>query len=201
MYLTKRQRDVFNFILRFMRKNGYSPTLEEICKGLGFSSLASVHKHLKNLEAKGIISRKWGHGRSIEIQKNFDFMNAVEVRVVGEVTAGRPIAPEDKRHTISVPLDMLRGKDAFILRVRDDSLREEAIQPGDLLVVERSNTAENGEMVVAILNGKAVFMGRYYKEGGSVRLESANAQLTPLVLPAEELQVRGVVVALLRRYD
>ena len=200
MYLTRRQRDVFHYIRQFIRKNGYSPTLEEICKGLGLSSLSSVHKHLKNLEEKGVIARRWNRGRSIEILKDYDSMWEVDLRVLGEISAGRPIGAAEKGRTLKVPQELLRGQDSFILRVRDDSFRDEMILAGDCLIVERRNVAENGELVVAILKTGVVLIRRYIKNGEGVRLESTNVNLTPIVLPAGEIQVRGVITGLLRRY-
>jgi len=200
MYLTRRQRDVFHYIRQFIRKNGYSPTLEEICKGLGLSSLSSVHKHLKNLEEKGVIARRWNRGRSIEILKDYDSMWEVDLRVLGEISAGRPIGAAEKGRTLKVPQELLRGQDSFILRVRDDSFRDEMFLAGDCLIVERRNVAENGELVVAILKTGVVLIRRYIKNGEGVRLESTNVNLTPIVLPAGEIQVRGVITGLLRRY-
>jgi repressor LexA len=200
MYLTRRQRDVFHYIRQFIRKNGYSPTLEEICKGVGLSSLSSVHKHLKNLEAKGVIARRCNRARSIEILKDYDFMGEVDLRVLGEISAGRPIAAAEKGRTLKVSQELLRGQDSFILRVRDDSFREEMFLPGDCLIVERRNVAENGELIVALLKTGVVLVRRYIKDGEGVRLESTNDNLTPIVLPAGEIQVRGVITGLLRRY-
>ena len=200
MYLTRRQRDILHYIRQFIRKNVYSPTLEEICKGVGLSSLSSVHKHLKNLEAKGVIARRCNRARSTEILKDYDFMGEVDLRVLGEISAGRPIAAAEKGRTLKVPQELLRGQDSFILRVRDDSFREEMFLPGDCLIVERRNVAENGELIVALLKTGVVLVRRYIKDGEGVRLESTNANLTPIVLPAGEIQVRGVITGLLRRY-
>ena len=200
MYLTKRQRDVYNYIHRFIKQNGYSPSLEEISIGIGVSSLATVHKHLKSLEEKGIISRKWNHSRSIEIKTTFDYPNTVEVPLLGVVAAGEPIEAIEDRRTISVPQEFLRGRETFVLRVQGDSMIEEHIRDGDYIVVERRNVAENGEVVVALIDGREATVKRFYRENGHIRLQPENPTMKPLILPAERVQVRGIVIGLMRKY-
>lgn len=210
MYLTKRQHEILKFLLRFIKQNGYSPTLQEICDGTGLSSIATAHKHLKNLEKRGAITRKCNCSRSIELDKNINLSNAVELRVLGEVSRGRPIEAM-KKTFVSVPNEFVKSADAYILKVKDDSFREETFLCGDLLIVERRNIAENGEYVVAVITREsaiirgnpvrdAIVIGRYYRDASSVRIESANPQWTPLVMPECEVQLRGVIVGLMRQY-
>lgn len=213
MYLTKRQHEILKFLLRFIKQNGYSPTLQEICEGTGLSSIATAHKHLKNLEKHGAITRKYNCSRSIELDKNINLSNAVELRVLGEVSRGRPIETKEtmKKTFISVPNEFVKSADAYILKVKDDSFREETFLCGDLLIVERRNVVENGEYVVAVITREsaiirgnpvrdAIVIGRYYRDASSVRIESANPQWTPLVIPESQIQLRGVIVGLIRKY-
>ncbi len=198
--LTKRQREVFNYISRFIRSKGYSPTLEEIGAGLGLSSLATIHKHLQNLEAKGLIKRNWNRGRSIQIVTRFDYPNSVELPLLGEVAAGKPIEAIEDRRVVSVPQEFLRGKETFVLRVKGDSMIDEHIRDGDFVIVERRNTAENGETVVALLNGNEATVKKFFRDKDSVRLQPANEEMQPIICRPEEIEIKGVVIGLMRKY-
>jgi len=201
MYLTRRQRDVYHYIRRFIKKNGFSPTLEEICSGLGVSSLATVFKHLKNLEEKGVITRKWNHGRSIEIQAPLDIPRMMELPLLGFVAKGKPIEPSGNRRTVGVPEDYLRGTENFVLKVKDDSMQGDLFRRGDCLIVERRSIARNGEMVVAITGEDRVIVGRYREEKGRVFLIPGAVDSKPDLLCSGNIRVRGIVVGVLRRYD
>ncbi len=201
MYLTKRQRDIYNAIRRFIKKHGYSPSLEEICSDVGLSSIATVHKHLKNLEHKGVISRKWNRGRSIEIKTMMDLPGTLDLPLLGEISAGKPIQAPEKARTITVPLDLLRGRETFVLQVRGDSLRDEYLCTRDYLIVERRNTPENGELVVAQLEDQGIMVQRFFPENDYVRLQSDNPHKHPLLVPENKILIRGVVVGVLRWYD
>jgi repressor LexA len=199
MYLTKRQREIFSYVDRFIRSHGYAPSLEEIALAVGLSSLATVHKHLKNLEAKGVIRRLWNRGRSIEIALP-QTPSSVELPLLGEVAAGKPIEAVEDRQTLSVPEEFLRSNETFVLRVRGNSMIDENIRDGDFIIVERRSSAENGETVVALMHGNEVTVKKFYRENGQIRLQPANERMQPLILPPEEVEIRGVVVALMRKY-
>jgi len=201
MYLTKRQRDIYNAIRRFIKKHGYSPSLEEICSDVGLSSLATVHKHLKNLEHKGVISRKWNRGRSIEIKTMMDLPGTMDLPLLGEISEGKPIQLPEKIRTISVPLDLLRGRETFVLQVRGDSLRDEYLCNGDYLIVERRNTPENGEIVVAQVGDREIVVRRFFPEKDYIRLQSENLQKTPLLVPENSILIRGIVIGVIRLYE
>jgi len=212
MYLTKRQRQVFEFIKSFIEEKGYSPSLDEVARGLELSSLATVHKHLSNLAEKGLIRRHWNRGRGIEICSDLDAPRLVQMEleacyaipVRGTVAAGEPldVAEDDLSERLSVPADLVRSADdTFVLRVRGDSMIEEGIQDGDFIICERRKTARNGQVVVALVNHYETTVKYFYLEGDSVRLQPANPYMAPIYVKASEVEVQGVVIGLVRKYD
>ena len=200
MYLTKKQREVYNYISHFLRRKGYSPSLEEVGMGVGLSSLATVHKHLKNLEKKGVIRRTINRGRSIEITGFFDYPNSVDLPLLGIVSAGRPIEAVEDNQMISVPQDFIYGKETFVLKVKGDSMIDEQIQDGDFVVVERKNSADNGDTVVVLVRGEEATIKKFYREGDRIILQPANPQMKPMFYNEKDLEVKGVVIALMRKY-
>lgn len=204
--LTRRQREIVNFISDFIRDRGYSPTLEEIGQGLGLSSLATIHKHLKNLEQKGLIRRRWNHSRSIQLldpQTAVLFDQIVELPLLGRVAAGRPIEAVLDEQTLGVPRHLAggNGKQTYVLQVEGDSMIEEHITDGDFVIVESRETALPGETVVALVEGESVTVKKYYPEGSLVRLQPANAALAPIMVQADQVRIQGVVIGLMRRYQ
>lgn len=209
MYLTKRQREVLDYIAEFIRDRGYSPSLGEIGEGVGLSSLATIHKHLKNLEEKGVIKRGWNRGRSIEMMpypetRAPDFHNVIHLPIRGRVAAGSPIeAIEDaEAETLCVPVDFVRSHETFVLKVEGDSMIDEQIRDGDYIIVERRQTAMNGETVVALVDDESATVKKFYlQKGGMVRLQPANERMSPMLYQASRVKIQGVVVGLMRRYD
>jgi repressor LexA len=200
MILTKRQKEIFDFIEESIRARGYAPTLEEIGERFRLSSLATVHKHVSNLEAKGLIRRKWNHSRAIEVVTRRRKARAVELPLLGLVAAGRPIEAVENNDTIEVPESFVRRRNTYALRVVGDSMIDEGILDGDHIVVEERPEPSNGEMVVASIDGEAT-VKRFYRESRTaVRLEPANPRYKPIVVRDRDLQIRGVVVAVLRKY-
>ncbi|MBX3729175.1 MAG: transcriptional repressor LexA [Candidatus Sumerlaeia bacterium] len=211
MYLTRRQREVFEFITNFIETHGYSPSLEEVAKGLDLSSLATVHKHLTNLAEKGLIRRHWNRGRGIEIindlaaprlvQMDLDACYAIPIR--GTVAAGQPldVSEDDFGDRLSVPADLVRNaENTFVLRVRGDSMIEEGIQEGDFIICERRTDARNGQVVVALVGGYETTVKYFYREGDQVRLQPANPYMAPIYVRATDVAVQGVVIGLVRKY-
>lgn len=200
--LTKRQCEVLAFLEQFIENNRYAPSLEEIGRGVGLSSLATVHAHLRNLERKKYIRRGWNRSRSIELKVPPKTRKGiVEAPLLGRVAAGSPIEAVEVRETVELPEEFARGKETFVLRVKGDSMIDEQIRDGDLVVVERRETARNGETVVALVNGEGATVKKFYRESGNrVRLQPANAAMEPIRLPAESCAIQGVVIALLRKY-
>jgi repressor LexA len=199
--LTKRQREILDYLNDFIQQHGYAPSLEEIGRRFGLSSLATVHKHLTNLEEKGFIKRAWNRSRSVELVPTRLGGRAVELPLLGYVAAGAPIEAVVGSETIAVPEDLVGKRDSYVLRVRGDSMIDEQIRDGDFVIVEDRRTADNGEMVIALLNGSDVTLKKLYREQqGRVRLQPANPALQPLVVPSEQVQVQGVVVGVMRKY-
>jgi repressor LexA len=198
--LTKRQREILDFLNEFIQQHGYAPSLEEIGRRFDLSSLATVHKHLTNLQEKGFIKRTWNRSRSVEMIPNKTGGRAVDLPLLGYVAAGVPIEAVVGTETIAVPEELIGKKDTYVLRVKGDSMIDEQIRDGDYVIVEDRRTADNGEMVIALLNGSEVTLKKLYREGPRVRLEPANPAVQPIVAPADQVQVQGVVVGVMRRY-
>ena len=198
--LTRRQQEIYQFVRDSIGRNGYAPSLEEIARHFRLSSVATIHEHLKNLEDKNVIRRRFNRNRAIEVLPVGGDGRAVDVRVLGLVAAGRPIEALEAPETIALPETMLGRGETFVLRVQGDSMIDELIRDGDLVVVESRETAENGETVVALVDGGDVTLKRFYREGDRIRLQPANPALRPLVFPADEVRIQGVVIGVVRRY-
>jgi repressor LexA len=198
--LTKRQREILDYLGDFIQQHGYAPSLEEIGRRFGLSSLATVHKHLTNLQDKGFIRRAWNRSRSVEMVPTRTGGRAVEVPLLGYVAAGAPIEAVATSETITVPDDLVGKRDTYVLRVRGDSMIDEQIRDGDYVVVEDRKTAENGEMVIALLDGAEVTLKKFYRDNGRIRLQPANPTMQPLVVSADQVQIQGVVVGIMRKY-
>jgi len=198
--LTKRQREILDYLSDFIQQHGYAPSLEEIGRRFGLSSLATVHKHLTNLQEKGFIKRAWNRSRSVELVPTRIGARAIELPLLGFVAAGSPIEAVATAESISVPEDLVGKHDTYVLRVRGDSMIDEQIRDGDYVIVEDRKTAENGEMVIALLGGSDVTLKKFYRENAHVRLQPANPAMQPLTVPAEQVQIQGVVVGVMRKY-
>ena len=197
--ITKRQKELLDYVRGYIAKNGYAPTLEEIGRHFSLSSLATVHKHLTNLERKGRIRRHANQSRALEVVPDPTVGRAVQVPLLGRVAAGTPIEAVETPETVTLPEELLGRGETFALRVRGDSMIGDGILDGDLVVVESRPTADNGSTVVALVRGDAT-VKKIYRERGRVRLVAANERVAPIVARADEVQIRGVVIAVLRRY-
>lgn len=198
--LTRRQREILDFLTEFIEHHGYAPSLEEIGRRFGLSSLATVHKHLTNLEEKGFIRRAWNRSRSVELVPTRVGGRAVELPLLGTVAAGAPIEAVASTETIAVPENLVAAPDTYALRVRGSSMIDEQIRDGDIVIVEDRKTADNGEMVIALLRGADVTLKKFYRENGRIRLQPANPAVRPLVVESDQVQIQGVVVGVMRRY-
>lgn len=207
MAITKRQKEVYDYIDNFVRENGYSPSFEEIGEGLGLSSLATVHKHISNLETKGLLKRDYNRSRSIDIvpQKGSARKAPVamppplELPLLGRIAAGRPIEAVVDPETLSLS-DFAGSKDVYVLKVVGESMQDEHIVEGDYVIVEDAKTARNGEIVVAVVDGSDATLKRIYHEGEKVRLQPSNAKMQPIIVPARSVEIRGKVIGVLRKY-
>jgi len=200
MALTRRQREVYDFIHSFVAERGYSPSLEEIGAAFGLSSVATVHKHVQHLVDKGLLRKAWNRSRSLEPLET-PAGGSVSLRLAGVVAAGAPIEAIEDAETIEVPRALApRSGNHFVLRVQGDSMLGEQIRDGDYVVVESRPEARNGETVVALIRGQDATLKKLYRKGASVRLEPANPRMQPIEVAAADVEIRGVVRGLLRRY-
>ena len=198
--LTKRQREILDYLQDFIQQHGYAPSLEEIGRRFGLSSLATVHKHLTNLQEKGFIKRAWNRSRSVEMIPTNSGGRAVDLPLLGYVAAGAPIEAVATSETIAVPEDLVGRRDTYVLRVRGNSMIDEQICDGDFVIVEDRKSAQNGETVVALLSGSDVTLKKLYRENGRIRLQPANPTMQPIFVEADQVQVQGVVVGVMRKY-
>jgi len=214
MILTKRQKQVLDFLKTFIDEKGYSPSFEEIAEGLKdkrfggkkLTSLATVHKHVATLERKGYLRRGYNQSRSIEVTplprpgREHMIERAVELPLVGRIAAGRPLEALEDKQTISLG-DFVRSQNVFVLQVKGDSMKEDHILDGDYVVVEQSQVANAGEIVVALVGGEEATLKRFYRESGArVRLQPANAEMQPIVVNASDVKIQGRVIGVLRKY-
>jgi repressor LexA len=197
--ITRRQKQVLDFIANFVQSNGYSPSFEEIGHAMGLSSLATVHKHISNLEQKGLLRRDYNRSRSIDIVGSRRKAPNDSLPLLGRIAAGRPIEQVAQPETISLT-DFTRSKDVYVLQVTGESMQDEHIVDGDYVLVEKTETARDGEIVVALVNGSDTTLKRLYREGEQIRLQPSNAAMAPIIVPAVNVQVQGRVVAILRKY-
>jgi repressor LexA len=199
--LTKRQREILDYLNEFIQQHGYAPSLEEIGARFSLSSLATVHKHLTNLQEKGFIRRSWNRSRSVELLPSRSGGRAIDLPMLGFVAAGKPIEAVTGSETISVPESLINGKrDTYVLRVKGESMIDEQIRDGDWVVVEDRKSADNGEMVIALVGGQDATLKKFYKENGRVRLQPANPTMPPIFVEPDGVQIQGVVVGVMRKY-
>lgn len=200
--LYKKQKQIIDFIKQYIQKNGSSPTLTEIAKAMNVNSLATIHEHLTTLEKKGVIKRFQGTVRGIQIveEKIADFLQGIELPLVGYIAAGKPIeALEDTTQTMTVSPNLLTGKKrAFVLQVKGESMIEDGILDGDYVVIEQQDIAQNGDIVVALLENEFATLKRFYRESNRIRLEPANAKMKPIY--ATDVKVQGKVVGVIRKF-
>jgi repressor LexA len=201
MALTKKQRQILDYVESFVDSYGYSPSYEEIAGAFGYSSLATVHEHLSNLEQKGFLRKNYNKSRSLEVVRSDLHAPAVELQLLGTVAAGLPLEAIPEEETVTVPHDMVRRGNNYVLRVKGDSMIEEQIRDGDYIIVNARQTAENGEMVVALVGGDSATVKKFYRErDGRIRLQPANPTMLPMFFPADEVQIQGIVVGVIRKY-
>lgn len=206
MAITKRQREIYDFLYDFVQKNGYSPSFEEIGQGMGLSSLATVHKHISNLEKKGLLKRDYNRSRSIDVlpvrglfKRQAKAGSEVALPLVGRIAAGQPIEAIENPETISLG-DITRSKDVFVLQVKGQSMQDEHIVEGDYVLVEKTSNAPDGEIIVALVEGTDATLKRLYREGANIRLQPSNAAMKPIIVPARSVQIQGRVIGVLRKY-
>lgn len=207
MALTKRQKEVLDFLMGFVEKNGYSPSYEEIAEGLGLASLATVHKHVLALETKHYVRRGFNQSRSLEVSNRYHQElrraqggPATEVPLLGRIAAGAPVEAIAGEETLSFG-DFTGSGDTYALQVRGESMIEDHICDGDFVLVERTRQPREGDIVVALVDGMETTLKRWYLEPGDrVRLQPANASMAPIYVSRSAVEIQGRVLAVLRKY-
>jgi repressor LexA len=201
MAITRRQKEVLDFLSSFTQKNGYSPSYEEIAAGLGLSSLATVHKHVTNLQGKGLLQRAHNRSRSIDVLPARSAKRGHDrLPLLGRIAAGLPVEAIETAETISLN-DIIGNREVFALEVRGDSMRDEHIVSGDYVLVERTKTAREGEIIVALIDGAEATLKRFYREGAMIRLQPSNSEMAPIYAPAANVSIQGKVLGVLRKYN
>ena len=209
--LTRRQREIFDFISGFVEEQGYSPSLEEIAGAFGLSSVATVHKHVKHLVEKGYLRKAWNRSRSVEPvpaeppAREVESTDSLYLPILGTVAAGSPIEAIEpdaaSAEQLAIPAEMVRNPDNhYVLRVRGDSMIDDQICDGDMVVIEGRREARNGETVVALVDGAEATLKRFYRTGAQVKLVPANQTMSPMEFHASQVEVRGVVRGLIRQF-
>ena len=205
MALTKRQKQVLDFIAGFVDENGYCPSYEEIAKGLDLASLATVHKHISVLESKSYLKRGFNQSRSLELAPKYlqeqrrPKPAVLEIPLLGRIAAGAPVETVEQRETLSFA-DFAGNGNTFALEVRGDSMIDDHICDGDMILVERVQQALDGDIVVALVSGAETTLKRFYRDGDTIRLQPANSTLKPIIVPAAAVQIQGRLLAVLRKY-
>jgi repressor LexA len=207
MALTKRQKQVLDFIAGFVDENGYCPSYEEIARGLHLASLATVHKHISVLESKNYLKRGFNQSRSLELSSKYlqelrrPKSAPPEIPLLGRIAAGQPVEAIEQAETLNFA-DFAGSGNTFALEVRGDSMIDDHICDGDLVLVERVQRALDGDIVVALVDGSETTLKRFYRESeDTVRLQPANSTLAPIVVPAANVQIQGRLLAVLRKYN
>jgi repressor LexA len=210
MALTKRQKQVLDFLADFVEKNGYSPSYEEIASALQLASLATVHKHVSALETKHYVRRTFNQSRSLEVSSKYllDYRRqkqesapSLEVPLLGRIAAGSPVESFASQEKLNFA-DFVGHSETYALEVRGDSMIEDHICSGDYVLVERTNDVRDGEIVVALVDGAETTLKRFYKESNEmIRLQPANASMKPIMVPSSGVQLQGRVLAVLRKYN
>jgi repressor LexA len=200
MAITRRQKEVLDFLTQFVQQNGYSPSYEEIARGLELSSLATVHKHITNLQAKGLLQRAHNRSRSIDVlPARSSKRGGDRLPLMGRIAAGQPVEAIETAESISLG-DIIGNREVFALEVRGESMRDEHIVSGDYVLVERTKTAREGEIIVALIDGADATLKRFYREGNMIRLQPSNAEMAPIFAPAASVSIQGKVLGILRKY-
>lgn len=208
MALTRRQKEVMDFLSGFIEQHGYSPSYEEIAQGLKLASLATVHKHIQALETKQYLRRSYNHSRSLEIAERYfaeerarrPHLADGSIPLLGRIAAGSPVEAIVNPEALQFS-DFVGNENTFALQVRGDSMIDDHICSGDYVLVEKADAIRNGEIVVALVDGSDTTLKRYYSEpDGRIRLQPANSAMAPIFVNPEALQIQGRVLAVMRKY-
>lgn len=195
--LTKKQKEILDFVTQFIQNNEYAPSYREIADYFGLSSTATVHEHLRSLEDKGLITSNHNAARSLEVVTQ-RFGKSIELPLVGLITAGEPIEAIQENESIAVPQSFVRDENSYVLKVKGESMIEEGILDGDYVIVERNFYPRNGDVVVALLDNTYATLKKYFREEHRIRLQPANKTMKPIY--AKNPAIQGIVRAVLRKF-
>ena len=198
MHLTERQKDIFKFIEGYLEKNDYSPSLEDIGAHFGIASMNGVYKHLKILEERGYIKRLSNKARSIQLVH--EEMEKHTLPLLGYIAAGQPIEAVASPEEVEVPEYLMKRGEHYVLEVEGESMIDHHIQNGDRVVIQKRDHANNGETVVALIDGENATLKQYYREGRRIRLQPANSSMDPIYVEESRLRIQGILVGLIRKY-
>ena len=201
--LTKRQREVLDFVTQFIEMYGYAPSYREIATHFKYGSVATVAEHIDSLVQKGMLQKGENEARSIQlVREDMDLSRSVELPIMGLVAAGQPIETLGRHaETLEVPPFMVGRRNSYVLQVKGDSMIDEGINSGDYVVVQEKEVPSNGEMVIALINGGEATLKRYFKEKGHIRLQPSNASMDPIIIkPGTPIEIQGTVIGLIRKY-
>jgi repressor LexA len=201
--LTKRQKEVLDFVTQFIELHGYAPSYREIAAYFKYGSVATVAEHIESLVQKGMLQKSDNEARSIQlVASDIDATPQFHLPILGLVAAGQPIETlATHAETLEVPAFMVGRKNSYVLQVKGDSMIDEGIHTGDYVVVTEKPTPSNGEMIIALINGGEATLKRYYKEKGHIRLQPSNAAMEPIIVePGTPIEIQGVVIGLIRKY-
>ncbi len=201
MYPTRKQKIILDAVQQYIAETGQAPTLQEIARRCHLSSLATVHRHLALLQERGLLRRRKSRRRGIELKPAARAALAVAVPLAGHIAAGRPIEAVQGEEKIVIPRELARRTKTFALRVRGDSMRDEQIHDGDFVVLEERDHARDGEVVVALIDGREATLKTFKKERGRIRLQPANPSVAPIYIRPADLRIQGVVTGLIRIYE
>jgi len=201
--LTKRQREVLDYVTQFIEIYGYAPSYREIAAHFKYGSVATVAEHIDSLVTKGMLQKGDNEARSIQLVKqDMDLSHSVELPIMGLVAAGQPIETLGRHtETLEVPPFMVGRRNSYVLQVKGDSMIDEGINSGDYVVVQEKEVPSNGEMVIALINGGEATLKRYFKEKNHIRLQPSNAAMEPIIIkPGTQIEIQGTVIGLIRKY-
>ena len=209
MALTRRQKEVLDFIAGYQVEHGFSPSYEEIARGLKLASIATIHKHISALHTKNYLQRGHNQSRSVDVsprylqeQRRNRFEGMMEVPLLGTIAAGQAVETYGSSDAATLSFsDFVGHKDTYALKVRGNSMIDDHICEGDMILVERTEKVRDGDIVVALVNRTESTLKRFYQEpGGAVRLQPANSSMSPMRYPATDVEVQGRLLAVLRKY-
>jgi repressor LexA len=202
--LTKRQKEVLDYVTQFIELHGYAPSYREIAANFNYGSVATVAEHVQSLVDKGMLHKSDNEARSIQLvePEDMDMSRSMGLPILGLVAAGQPIETmTGHAETLEVPAFMVGRRNSYVLQVKGESMIADGINSGDFVVVQEKEVPSNGDMVIALINGGEATLKRYYKEKGHIRLQPSNPTMNPIIInPGTPIQIQGIVIGLIRKY-